>query len=144
MCSLCRPPSNPSPSVDHAHLHKHKPAQTGTCMIVDSRLLRCRVASLRVCSSGLLCHFNVCVHVCVSMCLCACWGKTFLVIIITPDLRDVCYLIKIPSIVAETISLLVVFHQPVCKLCADVVLLFSHKKKREKKRDKTGGEEKDR
>lgn len=34
-----------------------------------------------------------------------------------------------PSIVAETISLQVAFHQPVCKLCADVVLLSLQKKK---------------
>lgn len=49
-----------------------------------------------------------------------------------------------PSIVAETIGLQIAFHQPVCKLCADVVLLSLQKKwNKGVKEGNNRGEEKD-
>lgn len=70
MCALCADlPLICPPSLDWAHLHKHKPAQTDICML-DIRLVCCKAASLPVCCSGLPGYL-----ICVSMYPCVCRRK---------------------------------------------------------------------
>lgn len=90
-CAFCADPAFICRlSLDHAHLHKHKAAETETCK-VNIPPLCCRLDSLS-CAPQLCLFIFMCVCMCACPCVCVCQRRTYLFffyhipIVITQDL----------------------------------------------------------